>query len=146
MLSFLLLIRNCTRGWAWWCIHTYIWVPELWGKRQAGYRTSVVYPREFQESWYNTGRPSLKEEIMRKREHKSLMARTWRYSSIGKMLDGMPETLGLIPSSAEARHGITVLQSYHWEGRERQDEDQEFKPRLGYMSPWGRGGREEQKN
>lgn len=56
---------------------------------------------------------------MRKREHKSLMARGWRYSSIGKMLDSMPETLGLIPSPAEARHGVTVLQSYHWEGRDR---------------------------
>lgn len=56
---------------------------------------------------------------MRERDHKSLMARGWRYSSIGKMLDGMPETLGLIPSPAEARHGITVLQSYHWEGRDR---------------------------
>lgn len=80
------------------------------------------------------GRPSLKEEIiMKEREHKSLMARGWRCSSIGKMLDGMPETLGLIPSPAEAwYHSPAVLSLGRW----RQEEDQEFKPRLEYKRPW----------
>lgn len=85
------------------------------------------------------GRPSLKEEIiMKEREHKSLMARGWRCSSIGKMLDGMPETLGLIPSPAEeAPHGITVLQSYHWEGGDRRGSG--VQTQAGIQETLGRG-------